>query len=92
MNLHTGEVGAANTLWLSLSLLPHRDIVHTGADGRCSQRSGGPTGPEGRTVKSPRPDWTAKGMSFSSSKSKEGRCHEGRRARQLETSGQVYWQ
>jgi len=52
---------------------------------QCSQRSRGPTGPGGRTAKSPGPDGTAENMPSSSAKSKDGRLWGGRRARQSET-------
>ena len=40
---------------------------------QCSQRSRGPTGPGGRTAKSPGPDGTAENMPSSSAKFKDGR-------------------
>ena len=50
---------------------------------QCSQPSGDPTGPGGRTAKTPGPDGTAD-VPSPSAKSKEGRYYLGRRARQPE--------
>jgi len=78
--------GRADTCSLALLRTGTRERKnYSGGQTQCSQWSRGPTGPGGRTAKSPGPDRTAENMPSSSAKSKDGRLWRGRRARQSET-------